>query len=126
MPGTHPGGKALAESRRRLSQRDQGAVTLEPCLMVTSGELLPAQPRPVERLERARIRHIRRRPAEVAELSAPAGADGLLQLGITEFGEVLERRARRPFLPLKDQRNERREQREGGGHACAPGADDMA
>src|ERR1700682_5634856 len=112
MPRAHRGGKTLAKPRRCLTQGDQRRVPVEHGRMVAAGELVPAQSRSGERLERRRIRYLIRGPAEFAELSAPAGADSLLERGITEVREVLERRARRPFLTLKDQGNERREDRE--------------
>src|SRR6202521_1913899 len=125
MPRSHRCGKTLAKPRRCLSHGDQRLVPVEHDRVVASGELVPAQSRSGECLERPRIRHLTRRPAELAELSAPPGADSLLQLGITEVREVLERRARRPFLALKDQGNERREDRNGGSDARATGAHDV-
>src|SRR6202453_1193783 len=53
-------------------------------------------------------------PAETAELLAPPLRDQPSQFGILVVGEIQKRRLRAPFLALKQQRYERRQQRQRG------------
>ncbi len=52
------------------------------------------------------VRDVLGLPPEVAELAAASFRDGASQVGIAVVGEVLERRRRRPLLPLEEHGNE--------------------
>src|SRR5215469_11307544 len=103
---------AIIQRLRRPSQSNQLPGPFQHLRMMLLADLIPTQLRTLERLSAAWIRNLLRLPPERSKLSLPALRNGPRQLRIFVMSEVLERRRRRKFLPLKEQGDKGREQRQ--------------
>jgi hypothetical protein len=108
-----PRRRARGGSHFPVPQADELPIPLQKLGVRRLGHFGPVELGASESLGFLRIRY-GALPAETTELPAPPLRDQPSQLGILVVREIKKRRLRAPFLALKQQRHERRQQRQRG------------